>query len=233
MLPPRTLKRRDFTAGLVSAAALTALAPSLAFAQDAGADAGKFISTFAQAGIVEILTASIPPAEKQRRFREMFKRDFDIPAIGKFVLGRFSRGVAPTDQQSFDTLFEDVIVYTWSRRFSEYNGQTLKVIGTGPDGAEGALVKSTVVGKGGDSFNVDWRLRKQQDVVGEVHHRGARGHKISIRRGFQKRLQDDRVVAPFDAHRSTVHGPAGVDAGDDRFDDHGPSRPHSRPTSAR
>lgn len=163
MLRRRALERREFTVGLVAATALVALAPSLAFAQDASADAGKFVSAFAQAGIVEILTASIPPAEKQRRFREMFKRDFDIPAIGKFVLGRFSRGVAPADQQSFDTLFEDVIVYTWSRRFSEYNGQTLKVTGTGPDGAEGALVKSTVIGKGGDSFNVDWRLRKRPD----------------------------------------------------------------------
>ena len=76
-------------------------------------------------------------------------RDFDIPAIGRFVLGRFSRGVAPADQQSFDTLFEDVIVYTWSRRFSEYNGQTLKVMGSTPDGDQGSLVKSTVIGKGG------------------------------------------------------------------------------------
>lgn len=141
--------------------AATALTPSLAFAQGA-ADPAKFVEAFAQNAIVDILTANIPQAEKQKRFRDMFTRDFDIPAIGRFVLGRFSRNVQPAEQQSFDTLFEDVIVYTWSRRFSEYNGQTLKVTGSTADGEAGSLVKSTVVGKGGDSFAVDWRLRKRE-----------------------------------------------------------------------
>lgn len=157
MLPRRNLWRREFL--FFSA---LAFAPSLALGQDTQ-DPAKFVETFAQTGIVEILTANIAPAEKQKRFRDMFKRDFDIPAIGRFVLGRFARGVSPGDQQSFDTLFEDVIVYTWSRRFSEYNGQTLKVTSSTADGADGSLVKSTVIGKGGDSFAVDWRLRKRPE----------------------------------------------------------------------
>ena len=158
MRPHRLPKRRDFLL-LLSVATFM---PPRAFAQDT-ADPAKFVETFAQKGIVEILTASIPLAEKQKRFRDIFKRDFDIPAIGRFVLGRFSRGVLPADQQSFDTLFEDVIVLTWSRRFSEYNGQTLKVTGAAPDGDQGSLVKSTVIGKGGDSFAVDWRIRKRPE----------------------------------------------------------------------
>ena len=161
MSPKITPSRRDFTFRILPAAFVLAAAPGLVFAQEAQ-DAGKFIAAFAQNGIVEILAANISPVEKQKRFRDMFKRDFDIPFIGRFVLGRFSRGVAPTDQAAFDTLFEDVIVYTWSRRFSENNGQSLKVAGTAPDG-EGSLVHSTVIGKGGDSFNVDWRLRKRAE----------------------------------------------------------------------
>ena len=167
-------RRRDFVLRLLPATVAAtfaggiaaAMLPRLAFAVDETAvtqDPGKFVAAFAQNGIVEILAANISNTDKQQRFRTMFKRDFDIPAIGRFVLGRFSRGIAPTDQQSFDTLFEDVIVYTWSRRFSEYNGQTLKVTTSTPDGAEGSLVKSTVIGKGGDSFTVDWRLRKHPE----------------------------------------------------------------------
>ena len=150
--------RRQIILGILATAAL----PRLAFAQDAQ-DPGKFIAAFAQNGIVDILAANISNAEKQQRFRAMFKRDFDIPAIGRFVLGRFARGIAPADQTAFDTLFEDVIVYTWSRRFSEYNGQTLRVASSTPDGADGTLVKSNVVGKGGDSFAVDFRVRKRPD----------------------------------------------------------------------
>ena len=133
-----------------------------AFAQDTQ-DPAKFIAEFAQKGIVEILTANISIADKQSRFQTMFKTDFDIPAIGKFVLGRYVRNVPPADQEAFDGLFQDVIIYTWSRRFSEYNGQTLKVTSTAPDGPDGSIVKSTVIGKGGDSFDVDWRLRKRPE----------------------------------------------------------------------
>jgi phospholipid transport system substrate-binding protein len=138
------------------------LAPRLAFAQSA-ADPGAFVSEFAQKGIVDILAAKIANAEKQTRFRAMFTTYFDLPAIGRFVLGRYARTVKPEDLASFQPLFEDVIVYTWSRRFSEYNGQTLKVGASTPDGEEGSIVKSTIVGNAGENYAVDWRLRKRPD----------------------------------------------------------------------
>src|SRR4051812_37671701 len=95
--------------------ALLALVPFLAApvrAEDAsGPD--TFVASIAQRGIVDILNANIGNAEKQQRFRTLFKQDFDIPAIGQFVLGRYSRTVSPDDKQHFSALFEDVIVYTW------------------------------------------------------------------------------------------------------------------------
>lgn len=137
------------------------IAPRMSFAQ--AAEPGPFVSEFAQKGIVEILAAKIANAEKQTRFRAMFTNYFDLPAIGRFVLGRYTRTVKPEEMNSFSPLFEDVIVYTWSRRFSEYNGQTLKVGVSTPDGDDGAIVKSTIVGNAGESFAVDWRLRKRPD----------------------------------------------------------------------
>jgi phospholipid transport system substrate-binding protein len=157
-LDRNSLNRRRFIG--FTAAACLACVP--AFAEDAS-DPAKFVGEIAQRGIVEVLNANIPNAEKQQRFRTLFKQDFDIPAIGRFVLGRYSRTVSAQDLQQFQNAFEDVIVYTWSRRFSEYNGQTLKVSGSEPDGQDGALVKSTVTGKGGNAFEVDWRLRKRAE----------------------------------------------------------------------
>lgn len=148
---------------LRSAAALGLLsfAPARLRAQEA--DAAAFVNAFAQKGISDILTAAIPNTEKQVRFRDTFKTYFDIPAIGRFVLARFAKAASPPELERFNTLFEDVIVYTWSRRFSEYNGQTLKVTGQQPDGGEGVLVKSTILGNASGSFGVDWRLRKRSD----------------------------------------------------------------------
>jgi phospholipid transport system substrate-binding protein len=147
---------------LMAVSAICAFAPRLSYAQ-AGGDAGAFVAEFAQKGIVDILAAKIPNAEKQQRFRTMFKTSFDLPAIGRFVLGRFARTIKPEDLTTFTPLFEDVIVYTWSRRFSEYNGQSLKVGATTADGEDGALVKSNIVGNAGENYAVEWRLRKRPD----------------------------------------------------------------------
>lgn len=129
-------------------------APS-AWAQDPAA----FIGEFSQKGISDILAAEIPDDEKQARFRTMFDEYFDIPQIGRFVLGRYWRLTTDEQKEKFGSLFEDVIVHTWSRRFSEYDGQTLQVNSTIPDGKKGSIVKSAIVGNDGTTIDVDWRLR--------------------------------------------------------------------------
>jgi phospholipid transport system substrate-binding protein len=154
------LSRRSFTLASVAALALT---PHLAAHAQVSTDPAAFVGDFAQKGIADILAAQIPNTEKQQRFRAMFKEYFDLPGIGRFVLTRFWKAATPEEQAKFTTLFEDVIVYTWSRRFSEYNGQTLKVTGNQADGDNGSLVKTTIIGKNNASFTVEWRLRKRPE----------------------------------------------------------------------
>lgn len=150
------IDRRRFC---LSAAACAALPTWAAVAEDGGPT--QLIEKFAATGISDILGAQISQREKTSRFRTLFKQFFDIPSIGRFVLGRFARNVSPDDMTKFQALFEDVIVYTWTRRFGEYNGQTLKVSDSAPDGDDGAVVNSAIVGKDGQSFAVAWRTRKR------------------------------------------------------------------------
>lgn len=157
-ITPKLVSRRAFALSTVAA---TFMPMTRAFATPA--EGAALVSEFSQKGISDILAAAIPNAEKQARFRAMFKEYFDLPGIGRFVLTRFWKAATPEEQAKFTTLFEDVIVFTWSRRFSEYNGQTLKVSGQQPDGDDGTLVKSTIIGKNNASFNVDWRLRKRPE----------------------------------------------------------------------
>ncbi|MEQ9447965.1 MAG: ABC transporter substrate-binding protein, partial [Rhodospirillaceae bacterium] len=178
-------------------------APQIAGAQSASSKPGSFINEFSQRGIADILAAEIPEEEKQQRFREMFKEYFDLPYIGRFVLGRYWRLTSDEQKESFGDLFEDVIVQTWSRRFSEYDGQTLNVISTVSDGDDGAIVKSQIVGDGGTNINVDWRLRQRQsgfqvvDVVVEgvsmaITYRQEYSTIISRSGGFDALLQEMR-----------------------------------------
>ena len=144
----------------LSAVAFVAAPSWAASAQDGGSPT-QLIEKFAATGISDILGAQISQKEKTLRFRTLFKQFFDIPSIGRFVLGRFARNLPADDMTKFQALFEDVVVFTWTRRFGEYNGQTLKVSDSVPDGDEGAIVNSAIVGKDGQSFAVAWRTRKR------------------------------------------------------------------------
>jgi phospholipid transport system substrate-binding protein len=126
-------------------------------------DPTSFINHFAEVGIDDILSANINEADKTERFRNLFNEGFDIPAIGRFVLTRNWRRANDTEKQEFVGLFEDVIVYTWSRRFSKYDGQTIDVRGTTPDGETGTLVDSAIVDSNGESISVQWRLRQREE----------------------------------------------------------------------
>jgi len=156
------MHRRTFLTTAASAA-LAAFLPFSAFAQSA-TDPAKFVADFAELGIVQVLEANITLAQKQDRFRALFNQYFDIPTIARFVMARNWRTLDETSQQRFVMLFEDIIVYTWSRRFSEYSGQTLRVGESAADGEEGAMVKSVILDKKGQSFAVDWRLRKRAET---------------------------------------------------------------------
>ena len=151
------ISRRDFAT--LSVACVTV--SRSAFAQDWRNSPNALVEKFAEKGITDILGAAISQREKADRFRVLFKDFFDIPSIGRFVLARFARTASAEENEKFAMLFEDVIVYTWSRRFGEYKGQTLKVKDNTPDGNDGALVNSYILDNDSQSFAVAWRLRKR------------------------------------------------------------------------
>jgi len=142
---------------------LVLTAPAVSANDDAWrTDPTAFINHFAQVGITDILNADIPADQKTERFRVLFADAFDIPAVSRFVLARSWRRADETQRDEFVQLFEDVIVYTWSRRFGEYQGQTIEVRGTTPDGDTGVVVESAIVDGSGQSIGVQWRLRERE-----------------------------------------------------------------------
>lgn len=126
-------------------------------------DPEEFINFFTSKGITEILTSDDTEDIKAKEFRILFQKTFDINSISKFVIGRNWKNTSLSDQETFKRLFEDIIVVTWSRRFKDYDGQSIKVNTSSKDGDNGFLVNSFILDKKNGKFNVDWRLRKRQD----------------------------------------------------------------------
>ena len=121
----------------------------------------SFINEFTSRGIEDILQSEQKIDNKTALFRNLINETFDLYSISKFVLGRNWRTSSENEQSEFLTLFEDIIVFTWSKRFDEYNGQSLIVENVIPDGENGVIVNSSIVNKEGSKINVQWRLRKR------------------------------------------------------------------------
>jgi phospholipid transport system substrate-binding protein len=164
------LSRRSFVRLLTVAAASAPLAtlvrhPALA---DDGVDleqARALVSAVAERGLQDVLTAPLPQAQKIERFRALFDTYFDLPSAARFVLGRNWRSASAEEQERFVALFEDINIYTWARRFKDYNGQQLVLAGATPDGPKGAYVETKVEqGNGQPPLLVRWRLRARPDA---------------------------------------------------------------------
>jgi phospholipid transport system substrate-binding protein len=126
-------------------------------------DPKLFIDKFIKSSVQDIITADIEDAEKKLRFRSLLDSVFDIPSIGRFVLGRYWNRLQNQERDVFLSLFKDVIIQTWSRRFSDYNGQTINVTGTLPDGEYGIVVNSVINGNTGVKYSLQWRLRQRDE----------------------------------------------------------------------
>ena len=88
-----------------------AFAPAPAIPAGAGGDPATFINNLSNQ--VHVLVRNTSPEQKLAGFRELFREYFDVPGLGRFVLGRFWRVLTPSEQQEFLRLFENYVVHTY------------------------------------------------------------------------------------------------------------------------
>src|SRR5712692_3976832 len=144
--------RRCAAVGALLVMVLVLAVPVEARAQDAR----TFIGTLGQQAI-EVLGPGVPELQRQARFRELFRDDFDLPGIGQFVLGRYWRVATPQEQQDFLGLFQEYLVRAYSARLGEYGGEPFRVTGARPNGDE-TIVTSEIVRANGSRVALDWHL---------------------------------------------------------------------------
>jgi phospholipid transport system substrate-binding protein len=137
---------------------LAAGAPSAAPADQRGAEAAKFVQALGDQAIHIITDPQLTKADRASRFKTMFVDGFDVPAIGRFVLGRYWRTANDKQRAEFLTLFQDMIVATYTNRFSEYKGEQFQVTGSRADGDSVLVGTNVTQQKGGPPVKVDWRV---------------------------------------------------------------------------
>jgi len=123
-------------------------------------DAGTFLISLTDRAISELADESVPVADRKESFRRLFRDAFDIPAIGRFVLGRYWRAADKSARAEFLAVFEDVMVDRFAPQFAGYAGTKFEIgaIREVNDSSQ-ILVSSTVAPPNSEVVQVDWRLR--------------------------------------------------------------------------
>lgn len=155
------LSRRILLLSAVAAAACLR-APNAGFAGEV--DARSFIQGLADTAMNTVAVKNLSDAERALRFRNLFVNTFDLPEISKLVLGRYWRPATAEQRGEFQKLFEDIQVYTWTRRFKEYSGETLDIFGVEADASGDSLVVSQIRRHNLAPINVSWRVRRDGET---------------------------------------------------------------------
>jgi phospholipid transport system substrate-binding protein len=153
---------RAVCTALLFAAIAVAARPAYATG-DADAAAFAFVQELGRDAMKELADRAIPPSEREARFRRLLVDRFDMPAISKFVLGRYWRSANETQRAEFQGLFVDFIVGSYAARFSDYLGEGVKVTGSSADDGGTILVHSTIDLPSAEDVRVDWRVRGADD----------------------------------------------------------------------
>lgn len=155
----RTTRRR-----FMIAVPLAGLAAAMARADPARADplsdgARALVSDFIDKGIALLDDRSASVDQRVATFRMIIETYFAADVIARWVLGRYGRTIEPAQWREYRPLFEDLIVYGYVKRFSEYSGEKVDIIKTLPTSAGSAIVYSEIKRpSGGRPIRLDWRV---------------------------------------------------------------------------
>ena len=148
-------RRRFLTLTAVAACSAAGLAVARA-----GMDPAAFVQDLGDQAIDTLTGPDVTPAIRAERFRALLAQNFDVPAIGKTVLGRYWKVATDEERGEYLTLFEDFLVANYAKRFAEYTGQKFKVRGVRSEGGDLMTVQTLIqTPDGGEPARLDWLMR--------------------------------------------------------------------------
>jgi phospholipid transport system substrate-binding protein len=114
---------------------------------------------------IKILKTSTDLTSRKSAFSQLFTEGFDVPKIGRFVLGRYWQQATPEQQKEYITVFGQYVVALYSGQFSNYSGEQFKVLGSQPGEQSRAVVTSQIVRpNGGPPIHIDWTVERDGDA---------------------------------------------------------------------
>jgi phospholipid transport system substrate-binding protein len=152
--------------GFYRSAAIALLLTSAALGQPARAadEASAFIVQLGAQATSTMTSRTLSSTERVRHFSVIVDRDFDIPRIAQFMLGRYWQTASATERDDFTTVFRNYMIRIYSDNFSQYDSQSFRVIDQHAESATATVVRTTITRTAtGEPMTIDWRVIESPD----------------------------------------------------------------------
>lgn len=131
-------------------------------AQASAEDARAQIQRLADGALGVLADKSLSKPGRIEGLRKILLKNFNIPAIGKFVVGAHWRTAAKDEKSEFLDVFETYVVKTYAVQLGQYAGEKFKILSVLPD-KRGFVVISQVRPPNRPPVELKWRLRKPRN----------------------------------------------------------------------
>ena len=130
----------------------------------AESDPGSYVMEMTTNAINTLTNKSISQNEKEGQFGELFDKNFDVPSISRFVLGKYWKQASLDQKKNFIKVFRNYVVKSYSSRFNEYSGEKLKLVNyENEKNPKIFLVHTILERQDAPVIKVDWRIGKKKD----------------------------------------------------------------------
>jgi phospholipid transport system substrate-binding protein len=138
---------------------LGVLTPAAGRAKDA--DAGAFLKSLSRDASTKLGNVDLSEAQKEENFRQLFRSAFDVPAISRFVLGKYWRRASEAQRKDFVAAFEELHMRRFLPLFAKYDDEAITVESVLAEEAKPGLfrVSSRIDRSEGEPIAVVWRIR--------------------------------------------------------------------------
>jgi phospholipid transport system substrate-binding protein len=135
------------------------------FAWPAGAmqtgNAMGFVKNLSSTVLKQLTSNEISDSERVKRLRKLLVDHFDVPVVGKFVLGVYWRRTSKEQFDQFLKLYEIYVAHNYAGLFKKYQGETIDIVREQPGGDDTTLVFGRINQVSGPPIGLEMRVHKK------------------------------------------------------------------------
>jgi len=204
-----TYFRRTFTTLVAMIGLILGLATLPAPAAPAAMPADQFIRQVGTETLQALGDRSLTTEKREALVRNLLTTHLDLEAVGRFCLGRFSRGLNDEQKQEYAKLFEDYLVKVYAQLLSQYNGETLEVRDNARAVGNETIVESQINRPNGPPIRVEWKTHEKdgKPLLTDVVVEGV-SMAFTQRQQFESVIQNNggKIDALFAAMKKQIAG---------------------------